>query len=94
MTGIHMDLQQGIALAIVACAALYLGRCLMVSARNFFSKQGGCAGGCGKCSFAPRNHAEAPSRKTPTNIAIIPLMEVRSGAVSRQDPHKEVNRSI
>ena len=67
-----MNTQTGIALLIVAAAAAYLGYNLILSARNFFSKKSsGCASGCGKCSFAPKElKANRPG--------LIPLTDIRS----------------
>ena len=74
-----MNIQQIIAFLVVVTAAAYLGRSLVNSARAFFSKQGGgCAGGCGKCSFAPREMK--PGRTTPTSPQphIIPLGDIQT----------------
>jgi hypothetical protein len=77
-----MDGQQLIALAIVGAAALYLGRGFIVSARNFFSRQGGC-GGCGKCSFAAREHAGGQPPNSPPKLTIIPLMDANARKPSK-----------
>jgi hypothetical protein len=65
-----MSAQQLITLIIVAAAAVYLGRNLFASARNFFSnKSEGCPG-CGKCAFADKPRAQTPASSRPNLIAL------------------------
>ncbi len=64
-----MSAQQIISLAIVAVAAVYLGRGLVASFRNFISnKNEGCPG-CGKCAFAEKPSSK-PSAARPNIIAL------------------------
>ena len=70
-----MSAQQIITLLIVAVAAIYLGRNLVASFRNFVSnKSEGCPG-CGKCAFADK-----PPSKTPVNTRsnLISLSDIRT----------------
>ncbi|MCW3096727.1 MAG: hypothetical protein JWL77_2345 [Chthonomonadaceae bacterium] len=70
-----MSAQQLITLIIVAVAAVYLGRNLVASARNFFSnKSEGCPG-CGKCAFADKPRTQMPASTRPN---IIPLTDIRT----------------
>jgi hypothetical protein len=52
-----MNSQQLIAMLLVATAAAYLLRNLVVSARAFFANKSGGCGGCGKCAFAQKGDA-------------------------------------
>jgi hypothetical protein len=65
-----MSAQQLITLAIVAVAAIYLGRNLVASARNFFSNKTEGCGGCGKCAFAGKPQNKAPANARPNIIAL------------------------
>ena len=70
-----MSIQQLITLLIVAVAAIYLGRNLVASARNFFSnKSEGCPG-CGKCAFADKTPSKTPASTRPN---LIPLTDIRT----------------
>lgn len=71
-------MQQIVALAIVVLSGLYLTRSFWRSARAFFSRQGGCASGCGKCGFAPGGVRNPAATESVRRISVIPLAEVRS----------------
>ena len=64
-----MSAQPLIALLIVAIAAVYLGRNLVASARNFFSNKSEGCGGCGKCAFAEKPQSK-PAAARPNIIAL------------------------
>ena len=70
-----MDGQQMIVMAIVAIAAIYLGRNFVRSAQAFFSKKGGCASGCGKCAFAQQ--VKQAQKNGAAKRHVIPLTEFR-----------------
>jgi hypothetical protein len=70
-----MSAQQLITLIIVAIAAIYLGRNLVASARNFFSNKSEGCGGCGKCAFADKSRTQTPASTRPN---IIPLTDIRT----------------
>ncbi len=70
-----MPAQQLITLLIVAVAALYLGRNLITSARNFFSNKSEGCGGCGKCAFAEKTRTQSPAAPRPN---VIPLGDIRT----------------
>lgn len=65
-----MSVQQLITLAIVAVAAIYLGRNLIASARRFFSNKTEGCGGCGKCAFADKSPSKTPASSRPNIIAL------------------------
>ena len=65
-----MSIQQLITLLIVAVAAIYLGRNLVASARNFFSNKSEGCGGCGKCAFADKAPSKTPASARPNIIAL------------------------
>jgi len=65
-----MSAQQLITLLIVAIAAVYLGRNLVASARNFFSNKSEGCGGCGKCAFADKPRTQSPATTRPNIIAL------------------------
>jgi len=65
-----MSAQQLITLLIVAIAAVYLGRNLVASARNFFSNKSEGCGGCGKCAFADKPRTQSPPNTRPNMIAL------------------------
>lgn len=78
-----MDVQQIIALSIVALAAGYLGRNGWRAWRAFRQSKGGCASGCGKCGFAGKDPAEGAAR--PQNV--IALTDIRAASTQeRQRP--------
>lgn len=72
-----MDGQQIIVFLIIAAASVYLGRYVWQSVRALVSGKEGCATGCGKCAYAPKNLDGKPISR-PSGPNIIPLGEVRS----------------
>jgi bacterioferritin-associated ferredoxin len=70
-----MNAQQIITLALVAVAAVYLGRRLVQSVRDLFSPRSGCSSGCGKCGFA-RELATKSAAASSERRNIIPLSEI------------------
>jgi hypothetical protein len=61
-----MDVQQVIALLLVAGAAFYLGRLAWLAWRSASSDKGRCSSGCGKCEFAQGDpSSRASTRATP-----------------------------
>ncbi len=72
-----MDVQQIIALILVVLAALYVGRYMLRSARDLFSRKGGCGSGCDRCAFS-KDPAVHKSGKQPSRPDIIPLADIRS----------------
>ena len=73
-----MELQQIVALLIVAAAALFLARNFVRSLRAFLSGKGGCESGCGKCGFAPRDDRSSVRPAAPSRPNIIPLTDIRT----------------
>ena len=71
-----MHAQQLITLLIVAAAAVYLGRNLVTSARNFFSNKTEGCGGCGKCAFADKARTQSPPAAARPNL--IALSDIRT----------------
>ena len=65
-----MDTQQIVVLVVVASAAVYLGRNLVMAARGFFRGKGGCSSGCGKCGFAQPTKTQTHSSPQPNVIAL------------------------
>lgn len=79
-----MNSQQIIVCGVVGVAAVYLGRRLAGSVRAFLSGKGGCESGCGKCGYAGKGISERKSAVSRPS-EIIPLSEVRSAAVKRDN---------
>ncbi|HLK61643.1 MAG TPA: hypothetical protein VKU00_34165 [Chthonomonadaceae bacterium] len=71
-----MNIQQLIAISIVAMAAVYLGRNLVLSARAFFSKKSSGCPGCGKCAFAPKENRNHRGTETPRSHREKPLIRL------------------
>jgi hypothetical protein len=66
-----MDMQQIVVWVIVAVAAVYLLRNTLAAWKRMRNpKSGGCASGCGKCGYAPKDVPEP-------NAAFIPLSSVK-----------------
>jgi len=80
-----MDIQQIIALMIVAVAAVYLGRNAWRAWQAFRSGKGGCESGCGKCAFAVKELRGRKPSITSSALNIIPLSE--SKPASKKRPH-------
>ena len=52
-----MNIQQILALIIVAVAAVFLTRQLVDAVRSIVQNKAGCGGGCAKCAFAQPDKA-------------------------------------
>ena len=74
-----MDGQRILTLMIVAAAAAYLLRNLVVSGRAFFANKSGCGGGCGKCAFAQKGDVSFKKPVTPAGQPnLIALSDIRT----------------
>lgn len=71
-----MDIQQIVALMIVAVAFVFLARQLFASVRSILENKSGCGGGCGKCAFA--NLEKPNQRQRPTRPDVIALGDIRT----------------
>ncbi|HZO90432.1 MAG TPA: hypothetical protein VFB38_19050 [Chthonomonadaceae bacterium] len=81
-----MDIQQLTALALVAVAAIYLGRNAWSALKGLLSGKGGCASGCGKCAFAGKETAVRARSSKPARPDIIPLSDIKSVSTIRRPP--------
>ncbi len=77
-----MNVQQIIALTIVAVAAAYLIRSA-VRAYQAFRSGKGCASGCGKCGVAAQIDAARKSAAKTPRATTIPLSDVKSVSTKR-----------
>jgi hypothetical protein len=77
-----MDVQQIIALSVVAVAGVYLVRQSARSYKAFRANKEGCGSGCGKCAFAPKDK----TLSTVQRKNIIALAEVRPATNKADNP--------